>query len=424
MKTYRIVGTVFTILFTAVVALLLFQNCGGGSMPATDSAANEPSEQQSPTPTPSKEIPSITKTDFMTGLNSPWDMAFLADGTMFFTEKCRGLSVRLTSGTVRRLFGTTGSAVVASDFFCEGQTGMHGVALDPNFATNRTLFVYMPSTLLNPKTNRVVRLVVDAGYTTVSQRTDIITNIAYKNLGNNWGDPGSHSGGRIRFGPDGFLYVTTGDNHNGTIPQSPTVLGGKVLRVDRNGAAAPGNNPPAGFDARVYTYGHRNVQGVSFRPGTGRVFISEHGPDHSDEVTQLTAGGNGGWDPVPAPGVSCQDNYCGYISNRPDGKLTSMTDLEKFPNAMRPSWVLADAEGLGPCEFLRGQQWKAWDGRLVVGIMGGKRMEILELGQNGNMVGITRANLPSNRIRSTVQGPDGSLYVAIDEGAIWKVTPQ
>jgi glucose/arabinose dehydrogenase len=179
--------------------------------------------------------PTLVRTDFMSGLNRPWDMAFTPDGAMLFTEKCRGLAVRRANGSITRLFGTTGAAVMASDLFCEGQSGMHGVAIDPDFANNRTLYVYMPSNLsTNPRTNRVVRLTVDSDYTTVADRFDIITDIPYKNVGNSWSGAGIHSGGRIRFGPDGFLYVTTGDNHNGPLPQDLTKLGGKVLRVDRH----------------------------------------------------------------------------------------------------------------------------------------------------------------------------------------------
>ncbi len=153
----------------------------------------------------------------------------------------------------------------------------------------------------NPRTNRVVRLTLSADNMSASNRTDIITDIAFKDVGNGVGGAGAHSGGRLRFGPDRFLYVTTGDNHNATLPQDLTRLGGKVLRVDRNGAAAPGNNTPAGGDPRIFTYGHRNVQGITFRPAgqpnAGQPFTAEHGPNHSDEVTPLVAGGNAGWDP-------------------------------------------------------------------------------------------------------------------------------
>jgi glucose/arabinose dehydrogenase len=367
----------------------------------------------------------LNRSVFLGGLSNPWDLAFTADGqTMFFTERCRGLSVRQSNGTVVRLFGTSGSALLASDFFCEGQSGMHGVALDPSFAANRFLYVYMASNLnTNPRTNRIVRLTVNAGFTGVANRADIVTDIAFKHVGNAVGGSGAHSGGRIRFGPDGYLYVTTGDNHNPSLPQDLSRLGGKVLRIDGNGAAAPGNNTPAGGDPRIFTYGHRNVQGITFRPGSGQPFTSEHGPNHSDEVTPLAAGGNAGWDPQNRPGLNCPDNYCGYAGN---ASTMPMTDTARFPNAMRPSWSNNGAsQGMGPSTFLSGAQWKAWDGRLAVAIMGGQRLEILELNAAGTAVGNTTvASLPSQRLRSLVQGPEGNLYIISESaGEIWRVVP-
>src|SRR5204862_6913156 len=129
--------------------------------------------------------PQLTRAVVMSGLNSPWDLAFTPDGAMLFTEKCDGLSVRLADGTVRRLFGTAGSALVASDLWCEGQTGVHGVAVDPDFANNRLVYVYMASNVGGTKTNHIVRLAVDSGYTTASGRTDIGTDIAFKSVDNN-----------------------------------------------------------------------------------------------------------------------------------------------------------------------------------------------------------------------------------------------
>jgi glucose/arabinose dehydrogenase len=407
-KAISIVLTAFLTISLASLAV----NCSGD----LKTAAVEPGQGSGP---------GLTRTVFLSGLSSPWDLAFTPDGAVFFTEKCRGLSVRRADGTVKRLFGDAGSALVAADFFCQGQSGMLGVAVDPQFEANRFVFVYMASNSGKSKTNRVVRLAVDAGYTTASGRRDIASDIPYKSAATIWGGAGSHSGGRIRFSPfDGFLYVTTGDNHNGLLPQDLNRLGGKILRIDRDGKAAPGNNTPAGGDPRIFTYGHRNVQGIAFCPGTRQPFSSEHGPGHTDEVTPLAAGGNGGWDPKPETGVSCPSNYCGYTSNKRDGTPTPMTDLAKFPDALRPSWNNGGkSEGMGPCVFLSGTHWQGWDGRLAVGFLRGERIEILQLDEAGMTKSTARVpGIPEERMRSLVQGPDGALYVAIDAGEIWRLS--
>jgi glucose/arabinose dehydrogenase len=393
----------------ALVALVTA--CSGGS--------------QVPAP-PVTDAPVLTRSVIASGLSTPWDVAVAANSAIFYTEKCRGLSVRRSDGSTSRLFGTSGSALVASDLDCTGQSGAHGIALDPAFATNRVIYVYMGSNLSNPRTNRLVRLTLDAGYTTASGRTDIITDIVFKHVGNGVGGAGAHSGGRIKFGPDGFLYVTTGDNHSPVIPQSPTLLGGKVLRVTTNGTAAPGNAPPGGFDSRIYTYGHRNVQGITFRPGTNQPFVSEHGPNHSDEVTPLTNGGNAGWDPQNRPSLSCPDNYCGYAGNV---STMPMTDLTRFPNAIRPVWSNnSQSQGMGPAVFLVGEQWRAWNGRLLVSIMGGQRLVLLTLDANGTVtneqnIGGAGLDIPAARYRSLTLGPDGSLYISTDAGEIWRIVP-
>ena len=366
-------------------------------------------------------VPTLSRTTVMSGLSGPWDIAFTSDGTMLFTEKCRGLSIRFADASVVRLFGTAGASLVASDLNCEGQSGVHGIALDPAFATNRRVYVFMGSALTTPRTNRVIRMVLSADLRSASQRADIVTDIAFKHAGTPNGGAGAHSGGRLRFGPDGFLYVTSGDNHSPTLPQSPTGLGGKVLRITTDGAAAAGNNAPAGFDRRIYTYGHRNPQGLSFRPGTGQPFAGEHGPNHSDEVTALTNGGNAGWDPQNRTALSCPGSYCGY-SGSPS--TMPMTDTVRFPAAIRASWTNnGSSQGMGPVEFLNGAQWGAWNGRLAVGIMGGTRLEILELNAAGATTGTTNSGLPATRYRGLTQGPDGNLYVATDAGEIWRVTP-
>lgn len=395
--------------------------------------------------------PVLSTEEVVSKLELPWDMAFLPDGTMFFTEKCRGLSVRLPSGTINKLHGIGGSSGYASssaDLFCDGQAGMMGVAVDPDFNANRFLYVYSSSNLNNNLVNRVMRFRIDASFRTVSDRTDIVADIGYKPKASKhpFGGPGAHNGGRIRFSPgDGFLYVTTGDNHKGTGPMDPSYIGGKVLRVDRNGKAAPGNTPPAGFDPRIFTYGHRNPQGIAFRPGDNRPFTAENGPWHSDEVTALVNGGNAGWDPRPNIGGrgACPDDYCGYSPNQMgamDPKLRSafmpMTDLKTYPNAMRPAWNNNGlSQGMFCNTFLSGAKWKAWDGSMVVGYSGigihgtpvGNRLDVLKISADGLSSSAEAVSWPTvtGRFRSAVQGPDGNLYVALeDQGVIIRVTPE
>ncbi len=386
----------------------------------------------------------------LSGLNSPWDMAFLDDGTMFFTEKCDGLSVRMPSGEVNALLGMSGSEgypSTADDLFCEGQAGMQGVAIDPDFAENRRIYVYATSNMSDPHTNRLMRLEVNDGFTDVSARTDIVDDVPYKMEASDqpFGGPGAHNGGRVRFGPDGHLFLTTGDNHNPEVPQSPTMMGSKVLRIDTDGNAAEGNAPPEGFDPRTYTYGHRNVQGIAFHPETGTPITAEHGPWHSDEITALENGGNAGWDPRPnmAGRGDCPDGYCGYEPNQMEGmnryeraQYMPMTDFDTYPDAMPPIWTNNGwSQGTSSAAFLQGDAWGDWDGAMVVGLMGigfggtpiGQRIDVLELdAEDGiSVTDVTEMTLPmdSARFRSLVTGPDGSLYTAVDAGMIHKLTP-
>ena len=130
----------------------------------------------------------------------------------------------------------------------------------------------------------------------------------------------------------------------------------------------------------MYTYGHRNVQGIDFRPSDGRAFTAEHGPWHNDEITALVNGGNAGWDPQQnvAGRGKCPDKYCGYMPNQKEGMLpaaraeagTPMSD-ERFKDLMPPAWNNNGlSQGTGSAAFLKGSNWGYWEGRMAVGIMG------------------------------------------------------
>ncbi|MEL6417934.1 MAG: PQQ-dependent sugar dehydrogenase [Pseudomonadota bacterium] len=393
---------------------------------------------------------SLTHTLVLENLENPWDMAFLDDGTMFYTEKCKGLSVLMPSGETKALLGmggVDGYASTADDLFCDGQAGMMGVAVDPDFGDNRRIYVYSTSNMSTPHTNRLMRLEVSDDFSNVSARTDIVDEVPYKMKPTDhpFGGSGAHNGGRVRFNPaDGYLYLTTGDTHNGEVPQSPTMMGSKVIRIDTDGTPAAENTPPVGFDKRTYTYGHRNVQGIAFNPATGAAIAAEHGPWHSDEITVLRNGGNAGWDPRPnmAGRGACPDNYCGYSPNQMVGEnrfarasWMPMTDFATYPDAMPPIWNNNGwSQGTSSNVFLEGDAWGEWNGSMVVGLMGigfggtplGQRIDVIQLTEDGTEVlDVTEMTLPMEpgRFRSLVLGPDGSLYAAVDEGMIHKITP-
>jgi aldose sugar dehydrogenase len=291
--------------------------------------------------------------------------------------------------------------VQPADVVVGGEGGMLGLAVDPQFASNRRIYTCFSSNASGSNDNRVVRWELNAALTGIQSRTDIVTGMPYNDTGR------QHDGCRPRFGPDGFLYVGTGDAGGATNPQSGTSLGGKVLRVDTNGAAAPGNAPPAGFDLRIYNYGHRNIQGIAFRGSDSLGVSVEHGPDRDDEVNRILNGANFGWD-----------------GSGP------MTDKTKFPNAVSALWS-SGFPTIAPsgATFLSGSQWRAWDGALAMAVLKDRQLRLLFINASGSLTKQSLADLGANvpRLRSAVQGPDGNLYLATDVGggggAIWKVTP-
>ncbi|MSQ65322.1 MAG: PQQ-dependent sugar dehydrogenase [Limnohabitans sp.] len=380
-------------------------------------------------------------------------MAFLQDGTMFFTEKCGSLTVRLPSGSVNKLLGvggSTGYSATKNDLFCDGQAGVQGVAVDPEFAKNGYVYLYSSSKGNNRTyggyNNIVMRMKVNSSLNGVSDIVEIINDLGYKPMKSNhpFDGSGAHNGSRLRFGPDGYLYVTIGDNHNGAGPQSPTELRDKLLRVACDGKAAAGNNPPAGFDKRVFAYGVRNPQGISFRPGTGDVYLSESGPWHSDEVTKVVNGGNGGRDPRDNVNgrPACPDGYCGYSPNqmgatppKERAAFMPMTDLKAYLNAIKPAWNNNGlSQGMCGSVWLAGMQWKEWGGRLAVGYAGigihgtptGNRIDILDISKDGFSAKREELMWPTfaGRFHHVSLRPDGALYIADEaSGNIYRVTP-
>ncbi len=356
--------------------------------------------------TPSVVVPSLYK---------PWDMAFAPDGTMFFTQKATGVYVA-SGGAAVRLNGQPADMVFQND------GGALGIALDPAFASNRFLYLYILSSAVTPYDARVLRFTVSGDNLTLSNRTDILTGIPTGPPGVPASGLGSHIGGRIRFGPDGYLYVTTGDAITNTAPQDPTSLGGKVLRIDRDGNGAPGN-PGGAFRPEIYTYGHRNVQGIAFRPSDGVAFSVEHGPDCDDEINELVPGGNYGWDPNPPPGTVLDPPFdaVNYWYGAP------MTDTSRHPDARAAAWS-SGCPTIAPsgATFLTGTQWAGWNGAIAMAVLKGSQVRVVRLMSSGAPLQWTVVT-DHGRLRSAVEGPDGDLYLCQDlndaTATVFKVHP-
>jgi glucose/arabinose dehydrogenase len=345
-------------------------------------------------------VPTVDRTVFATGYSNPWDLAWLPDSSLLITER---------SGTILRRTAAGVQSTIArpTDLVASGEGGMLGLTIDPAFVTNRFVYACFSSRASGANDNRLVRWRLAPDNSGLTDRTDIL-------IGLPWASGGRHSGCRPRFGPDGALWVGTGDAAIGSTPQDLRSLGGKVLRITRDGAPAPGNPTIANADPRIYSYGHRNVQGVAFQPGTNATFTAEHGPGRDDEVNRLEPGMNAGWDPIP-----------GY------NESVSMTDQRKYPAAIPAIWSSgAPARGTAGATFLRGSRWGAWNGALVIGQLSGLRLGVLTLEPITNRVLSTTWLFETlgTRVRTPVMGPDSALYVSTDAGngnsQIWRIAPR
>ncbi|WP_318241234.1 PQQ-dependent sugar dehydrogenase [Cellulomonas avistercoris] len=279
---------------------LLVVGCSPDTPDAAPTSVAAPSPSAtSPAPTPDaatapavQDVPTVTVAsvqDVVTGLDAPWGLAFLPDGRALVTLRdAARLVVAGADGSLSDVTGP-GADEIAAATVARGEGGLLGVAVVPGTGSSGPVDVTVY--LTSRDDNRVLRATLDG--TTLGPTRVLLDGIP---------NGTNHNGGRLAFGPDGHLYVTTGDTYTTRLAPDPGSLGGKVLRVTADGAPAPGNPDPS---SPVWTRGHRNVQGIGWAPD-GRAFAAEFGQDTWDELNVLRAGADHGWPTVEGQGGAAQ----------------------------------------------------------------------------------------------------------------------
>ena len=378
----RVTHSGFLASFLACVALSACGGCGGGD-PATPSG-------------PATTARTVT---LNASLSSPWGLAFLPDGRMLVTQK-GGTMVVLSSDGASVQATVSGLPAVVSD----GQGGLMDVALDPDFATDP--FVYW--TYSEPGTGAEAGLsgtAVARGRLTGSALQDVA--VIYRQVPKVSGS--GHFGSRLAFRGDRTLFVTLGERQKGDPAQDLATTLGKVVRIGRDGTIPSDNPGLAGARPEIRSSGHRNPQGAAIRPGTGELWVTEHGPQGGDEMNRIVPGGNHGW-----PLVSYGCNYGDPVGDA--CRIGGGTHAPRFvepvgfwgPTSIAPAGLV----------FYTGTRYPAWQGNAFMGALAGKALWRVEL--RGD-VEVARERLLGDlgeRIRDVEQGPDGFLYLLTDSGKL------
>nr|MBA2633513.1 PQQ-dependent sugar dehydrogenase [Chloroflexota bacterium] len=285
--------------------------------------------------------PALTATSVASGLSIPWDVALAPDGTMLVTER---------AGRVRVYAGGVANApllqtITIPDVRAVGESGLMGIAVDVDFASNRHVYICASRQYGgNPWWNEVLRYTVAPNHLWHSP-VILLTGMAANTI---------HDGCALEMDRFGKLWVTMGDAINSSWSQNRASLNGKVLRINRDGSIPSDNPVIAGTRNAVYSMGHRNPQGIAFRPGTDQVYVVEHGPEPNhgdDEINLIQAGGNYGWPCYTGNGRPYQTSGCG-----PAG------------NYLAPRWSSGAGVTLATsgASFVNGPQWGDYNGMLWV----------------------------------------------------------
>lgn len=334
--------------------------------------------------------------ELASGLKNPWSIAFLANGDALVTERAGGLRM-LTKGAGLgpEITGLPEAAVV-------GQGGMLGVTLHPNFDENQWVYVCLSVEKAGVRGSEVHRGKLVGN--TLQEVSEIF--VALPKI-----DSAHHFGCRLQFDNDSKLFISLGDRTNKEGSQSTDNHFGVVARVNDDGTV-PSDNPfITGKAPEIFSYGHRNVQGMTLHPDNGQVWTHEHGPKGGDEVNILSKGANYGW-----PSITYGVNYNGSV-------ITDKTEMDGMRQPLT-YWVPSIAPS--GMTFYTGNEFPEWKGNLLVGSL--KFRYLNRMTMDGEKVLDQEALLKdrNERIRDVKQAPDGSIYLLTDgvKGKVLRLSKQ
>lgn len=333
----------------------------------------------------------------VSGITIGWGMAFLPNGDLLVTEKS-GTLYKIRDGEIIAEI-TEG---IPEDLEVNGQGGFMDIELHPDYEENGWIYLTYAST----------RGEGDGSNTALARTQlegDALTNteLLYKAEPNS--TRGQHYGSRIVFDNDGYLYFSIGDRGNrDVLPQDITKDGGKIYRLHDDGSI-PENNPfvgSEGIDA-VFSYGHRNPQGMDLNPNTGMVWLHEHGPRGGDEVNIVEAGNNYGW-----PEISYGINYDGTVLTEDTAKAGMEQPVLYWDPSIAPSGMA----------FINSDKYAGWEGDLLAGSLKFAYIALLDV-EGNEILEEEKLAEGSGRIRAVEMGPDGYIYFTAEGDGVYRIIP-
>jgi glucose/arabinose dehydrogenase len=345
-------------------------------------------------------IQTPTETSYSTELvvpdvEVPWGMVFLPNGSLLYTEK-EGKLIRFQYGKKHEILGLP-------ETYVRGQGGLMGIALHPNFEQNKRIYFAMAISN-NDKSGGNTGLY---SATLVGNSLEDVR-LLYKAVPDT--KKGVHFGSRIVFDADGYLYFSIGDRGERDVnPQDITRDNGKIYRLHDDGSI-PKDNPFVGVanaKEAIYSFGHRNPQGLIVHPETAAIWEHEHGPKGGDEINIIEAGKNYGW-----PKITYGKNYSG----------TTITDDRALPGMEQPFYYWVPSIAASGMAFVTGEKYPEWKGDLLVGSLKKTYVERLQI-RNNKVVAREKIADGIGRVRDVIVGPYGFIYIAVEYEGIYRIKP-